>query len=101
MSEFIVPDKISVVETDGGTLHLHEGYDIIHRWNRIGFHLLKFWNQNTEPPCMQNIAIDAAGADFLHEQARLAIVDRDIITAHEHEIYIRWQSEQLETLFSE
>lgn len=101
MSEFVVPDKITRVEIENGVLHLHQAYDTIHRFERIGFHLLKYWNQEEDNPGIFNIAIDAAGADFLHTEANLAIVDRDTITVHEHEIYLSWQSEQLEELIGE
>lgn len=101
MNEFIVPDKITRIEIENGVLHLHQAYDTIHRFERVGFHILKYWDQDRESPSMLNIAIDATGADFLHTQANLAIVDRNTITAHEHEIYLSWQADQIEEMFDE
>lgn len=101
MSEFIVPDQIHRIGIEGGSLDLHIAYDTLHRWQRLGFSMLKYWNQDIEPATMSNIPLDEAGAAFLIEACNIGVVNRTTICDHEHEIYVGWLSDQLEENFDE
>lgn len=101
MGEFVVPDKIHQVGIEDGFLNLSPAYDTIHRWGKIGFSMLKYFNCDVEPPTMSNVPIDEAGAQFLIDKCGLGVVPRPTITEHEHEIYVAWSSAQLEEQFGD
>ena len=93
MSEWIRPDKIHVVAIEGGELNLSPAYDVIHRWQRIGFNILRYWNMENNKMC--NVALDDGGAEFLIQEVGLFAIARSEIFDHEHEIYLQWQSDTM------
>ena len=99
MGEFVVPDKIHQIAIEDGFLNLSASYDVLHRWSKIGFSMLKYYNCDVQPPVMTNVPIDEAGAQFLIDKCGLGVVDRPTITDHEHEIYLAWSAAQLEGNF--
>lgn len=100
MSEFIIPDQIHQIQIEDGVLNLHPAYDTIHRFSRLGFSMLKYWNQESEPPTMCNVPINEEGAQFLVDECGLGTVHRDSITEHENEIYLQFAEINLEDQFN-
>lgn len=98
MSEWIKPDKIHTVPIEDGELHLSPAYDVLHRWQRLGFNILRYWDMNSGKMC--NVALDDGGAEFLIQQVGLFAIDREAgedpgIFEHEHEIYLKWQADTM------
>lgn len=98
MSEWIKPDKIHLVPIEGGELHVSAAYDVLHRWQSVGFNILRYWDMENGRMC--NVAVDNGGAEFLMQQCGLFSIDReqppnDGIFEHEHKIYIQWKSDTL------
>lgn len=98
MSEWIKPDKIHTVPIEDGELYLSPAYDVLHRWQKFGFNILRYWDMENGKMC--NVAIDNAGAEFLIQAVGLFAIDReqpphDGIFEHEHEIYLRWRADTL------
>ena len=89
MSDWIRPDKIHLISIEDGELTLSPAYDVIHRWRRIGFNLLRYWDMENGKMC--NIAVDDGGAEFLVQEVGLFAIERSDIFEHEHEIYLKWQ----------
>ena len=95
----ILPDQIKQVAIEGGELYLSPAYDVLHRWQHLGFTMLKYWNHDTGKMC--NIPVDEAGAEFLQQEIGLLALPRDDIYDHENEIYLEWTASQLDDLFGE
>ncbi len=90
---YIQPDKCHQVGIEGGELLLSPAYDTVHHFKPLDFGLLKYWNQ--ESGKMHNIALDAAGVEFLTAQCQLPLVEREFITEHEHEIYVTFSAQEM------
>ena len=101
MGEFFVPDKIHQIAIEDGVLNLCASYDVIHRWARLGFSMLKYFDCDVVPPVMRNIPINEEGAEFLIEHAGLGVVPRLTMPTHEHEIYQQWAASNLEDEFGD
>ena len=99
MSEFVQPDKIHQIPMEDGTLDLCVSYDVLHRWERLGFTMLKYWDQPNHTMC--NVPINEAGAQFLIDECGIGVVDRPTMGHHEHEIYLSWSADQLEGGYDE
>lgn len=93
MSEWIIPDKIHLVPIEGGELALSPAYDVIHRWRRVGFNVLRYWDMDNGKMC--NVALDDAGTDYLVQEVGLFTIPRDKIYDHEHKMYIDWKTETM------
>lgn len=93
MSEWVKPDLVHSVAIEGGELHLSPAYDVLHRWQRLGFNILRYWDVDNDKMC--NIAVDDGGAEFLVQEIGLFAIDRTDIFEHEHEIYLSWQADTM------
>lgn len=98
MKDWVLPDKIHTVAIEDGELHLSPSYDVLHRWQSVGFNILRYWDMENSRLC--NIAVDNGGAEFLMQAVGLFAVDReqppnDGIFVHEHEIYLKWRADTM------
>lgn len=95
--ERVIPDSVTVVPITGGELRLHPAYDVVHRFEWLGFNILKYWNQ--EAGGVSNIAIDDQAAVFLHADVGIEVLQRRKISAHEYVIYQDWVASKLDEIF--
>lgn len=92
IAEFVKPDVIHQVPIQGGVLQLSPAHDFIIHWEANGAWMLKYWNQDIEPPKMCNIPINEAQARFLISACELEVCERHVMREQEHQHYLAWAS---------
>lgn len=97
-NNFVKQDRIVEVElADGESIHLTESYDTLHRWEKIGFSMLKYYNCDVDPPVMVNMPLVEENADILAGLG-IGVVDRPNISKHEWEIYLDFGADNLDDM---
>lgn len=97
-NDFLHPEQCFEVIINGKKTKLHEGYDVIHRFEKLGFNLLKYYDQDERT--MLNIVIEDVPAVALHSRCGIEVLQRRGITPHEYDIYQEWVAMKLDDIFA-
>lgn len=57
----ILPDRIYEIPIEDGVLRASPEFDIIHRWKKLGFSLMRYWD--AENQSLHNVAKEEKGID--------------------------------------
>lgn len=91
MNGFIRPEVVYEVPTKAGELHISPEHDILHRWSKVGAHILKYIHNGEEGISLKNIVLSQEGAQFLIDNCDIVICERDWMSTQEHEHWLEFQ----------
>lgn len=93
MSEFVRPDQLIRVPISNGELLLSPAYDVVHRFQRFGTAMLKYYDQERRVMC--NVPLNEPAMEFLRNEVGLYVVDRPFMMESEHEAHVSHSADNL------
>lgn len=85
------PDRLYQIEIEDMELTISPEYDIMHKFKKLGFSILRYWEEESG---MSDVLFAQELADKVIKFAGLHVIKRDYITNHEIELWERWQQAQ-------
>lgn len=91
-SNRVVKETLFEVGVLDGTIHVANGHDFVHRFGWLDAYILKYMNQNVQPPTLCNVPMSKEAAEWLVANCGLEMLDRHFITDMEHQHWLDWAS---------
>lgn len=96
MGRMIVPDRLFRVPIEGGELCLSPSYDFLNYFPFVGAYILKYFNQEAQPPALCDVMLSERSAKWLMDTCGIECLERKTMSVSEHDRWIEWSSMQLE-----